>query len=53
MQSDPKLMQQMIDRMGNLDAKVAGGMSAIGGLTSTFAKIDPGTPKAIRPDLSS
>jgi hypothetical protein len=49
MQSDPKLMQQMIDRMGSLDSKVAGGMSAIGGLTSTFAQIDPGTPKAITP----
>jgi hypothetical protein len=53
MQSDPKLMQQMIDRMGSLDSKVAGGMSAIGGLTSTFAQIDPGTTKAITPARSS
>jgi hypothetical protein len=53
MQSDPKLMQQMIDRMGSLDSKVAGGISAIGGLTSTFAQIDPGTPNAITQAISS
>lgn len=46
MQSDPKLMQQMIDRMGSLDAKGAGGISGFGALTSTFAKLEEASPKA-------
>jgi hypothetical protein len=46
MQSDPKLMQQMIDRMGSLDSKGTGGISGFGALTSTFAKLEEGSPKA-------